>query len=56
MATTKRYSTANVRAERPRFADAYHRFLAAYSLAELGFDRNFFKRLRDRGAGREVAR
>ena len=43
-----------LRAERPRFADVYRRFLAAHSLAELDFDKDFFERLRDRGAGREV--
>ena len=43
-----------LRAERPRFADAYQRFLAEHSLSELDIDSDFFDGLRDRGAGRKV--
>ena len=43
-----------LRAERPRFADAYQRFLAEHSLGELDVDADFFGDLRDRGAGRKV--
>lgn len=43
-----------LRAERPRFADAYQRFLAEHSLSELDVDSEFYDGLRDRGAGRKV--
>lgn len=43
-----------LRAERPRFVDAYKRFLAEHSLEELDVNSEFFKSLRDRGVGRKV--
>jgi prevent-host-death family protein len=43
-----------LRADRPRFADAYQRFLAEHSLEELDVDKAFFDALRDRGVGRKV--
>ncbi len=44
-----------LRGERPRFGDAYQRFLAAHVLREVGVDEGYFEATRDRTAGRTVA-
>ena len=43
-----------LRTERVDFKDAYDRFLKAHRLKEVGVDKNFAKRVRDRSAGRKV--
>src|SRR5690349_7719204 len=43
-----------LRAERVDFKDAYDRFLKNHRLADIGVDKNFAKRARDRSAGRKV--
>ena len=44
-----------LRTDRPRFGDAYKRFLRRYSLNEVGLEKNFFDSIREKGGGREVA-
>jgi prevent-host-death family protein len=46
---------ARLRGERPRFGDAYQRFLRGHVLAEVGVDEGFFETTRARNAGRKVA-
>ncbi len=43
-----------LRGERPRFGDAYRRFLAAHVLGGIGVDEGHFETTRDRTAGRPV--
>ena len=43
-----------LRAERVDFKDAYDRFLKNHRLAEIGVDKTFAKRARDRAPGRKV--
>jgi len=43
-----------LRAERIDFKDAYDRFLKDHRLAEIGVDKSFAKRARDRAPGRKV--
>ena len=43
-----------LRGERMDFKDAYERFLKTHRLAEVGVDKSFVKRARDRTAGRKV--
>ena len=43
-----------LRGERPRFGDAYRRFLQAHVLREVGVDEGYFEATRDRDAGRKV--
>jgi prevent-host-death family protein len=43
-----------LRAERPRFRDAYQSFTATHALAEVGLDEGYFEALRARDAGRKV--
>jgi prevent-host-death family protein len=44
-----------LRGARTQFSDAYRRFLASYSLREIGLDVNFFESTRDREPGRKVS-
>jgi prevent-host-death family protein len=44
-----------LRGDRPRFGDAYKKFLNRYSLAEIGFDKDFTATTRDRSPGRKVS-
>lgn len=44
-----------LRGDRPRFADAYKKFLNKYSLAEIGVDEDFAATTRDRSRGRKVS-
>jgi prevent-host-death family protein len=44
-----------LRGERPRFGDAYRRFLKAHVLQNVGVDEGYFEATRDRDAGRKVA-
>ncbi len=46
---------ARLREERPRFSEAYQRFLATHALSEVGLDDDFFAETRDSTAGRDVA-
>lgn len=41
--------------ERSNFGDAYARFLQKHRLSEVGLEKNFSKRARDRSPGRKVA-
>lgn len=43
-----------LRGDRPRFGDAYRRFLEKYSLAQVGLEDDFVASTRDKGLGREV--
>ena len=43
-----------LRGDRPRFADAYHSFLARYSLKKVGVERDFFESIRGSDRAREV--
>lgn len=43
-----------LRTERVAFKDAYDRFLMTHRLKEVGVDKNFAKRVRDRSVGRKV--
>jgi prevent-host-death family protein len=43
-----------LRAERPRFGDAYRAFLARFPLDEVGLERDFAASVRDRSPGRRV--
>ena len=44
-----------LRGDRPGFRTAYREFLKRYSLAEVGFDNDFFTSSRDNSAGRKVS-
>ena len=44
-----------LRGERPRFGDAYQRFLKAHVLSDVGLDEGYFHATRDPDAGRKVA-
>lgn len=44
-----------LRGTRPRFGEAYKKFLDKYSLKEVGFDDDFASATRDRGPGRKVS-
>ena len=44
-----------LRADRPRFGEAYKRFLGKYSLQEIGLDEDFAAATRDRAPGRKVS-
>jgi antitoxin Phd len=44
-----------LRSERPRFHDAYRRFLAKHSPAEIGLEKRFYESIRDKRSGRKVA-
>ncbi len=44
-----------LRSERPRFGDAYRRFLQTHELRDVGVEDGYFETTRDRGAGRTVA-
>jgi prevent-host-death family protein len=44
-----------LRSDRPRFGDAYKKFLDDHSLAEIGFDDDFAATTRDRSPGRKVS-
>ena len=44
-----------LRSARPRFADIYGAFLRKHSLKDIGLEDDFFKAVRERGAGRKVA-
>ena len=44
-----------LRGERPRFGDAYRRFLQAHVLRDVGVEEGYFETTRDRKAGRKVA-
>ena len=46
---------ARLRGERPRFGDAYRRFLAAHVLRDVGVEEGYFETTRDRDAGRKIA-
>jgi prevent-host-death family protein len=37
------------------FSDAYKKFLKKYSLKEIGLEEDFFRAIREKGAGREVS-
>ena len=41
--------------ERPRFGNAYRRFLKAHVRRDVGVDEGYFEATRDREAGRKVA-
>jgi prevent-host-death family protein len=43
-----------LRTERVDFKDAYDRFLKSHRLKEIGIEKNFAKRARDRSPGRRV--
>jgi prevent-host-death family protein len=43
-----------LRGDRPRFAEAYKRFLDDHSLDEIGFDDDFAASTRDRSPGRKA--
>lgn len=43
-----------MRTDRPRFGEAYQRFLEHHSLAEVGLDDDFAAATRDRSPGRKV--
>ena len=45
----------HLRGDRPRFGDAYRRFLEKYSLAQVGLEDDFVASTRDKGLGREVS-
>lgn len=40
--------------KRTTFQDAYQKFLKRYSLAEVGLEQDFARKLRDRSPGRKV--
>lgn len=40
--------------KRTSFQDSYQKFLKKHSLAEVGLERDFARRLRDRSSGRKV--
>jgi prevent-host-death family protein len=44
-----------MRADRPRFGEAYKRFLENHSLAEIGLDDDFAAITRDKSPGRKVS-
>lgn len=44
-----------LRGDRPRFGDAYRRFLDTHALAEIGLDEDFAATTRDRSSGRKVS-
>jgi prevent-host-death family protein len=44
-----------LRADRPRFGEAYKTFLEKYSLEEIGLDDDFAAATRDKGTGRKVS-
>jgi prevent-host-death family protein len=44
-----------LRGDRPRFRDAYRKFLSRYSLEEVGLDTDFVAAMRDKGTGRKVS-
>jgi prevent-host-death family protein len=44
-----------MRGDRPRFGDAYKKFLENHSLAEIGLDDDFGATTRDRSQGRKVS-
>ncbi|HEX7481570.1 MAG TPA: type II toxin-antitoxin system Phd/YefM family antitoxin [Polyangiales bacterium] len=44
-----------LRGDRPRFSDAYKRFLKTHPLREVGLDEGFFDSAREGDAGRKVA-
>jgi prevent-host-death family protein len=44
-----------LRGDRPRFSDAYKRFLKQYSLEKVGVEHDFFDSIREKDAGREVS-
>jgi len=44
-----------LRRDRPRFSDAYKKFLKQYRLAEVGLEDDFFRSIREKGRGREVS-
>ncbi len=44
-----------LRSERPRFHDAYRRFLAKHSPAEVGLEKGYYESIRERRSGRKVA-
>ena len=44
-----------LRADRPRFGDAYTDFLKAHSLKEIGVDDDYFAAGREKRSGREVS-
>ena len=43
-----------LRSKRTTFQDAYQKFLKKYSLAEVGLEQDFARKLRDRSPGRKV--
>lgn len=43
-----------LRSKRVSFQDAYQKFLKKHSLAAVGLEPDFARKLRDRGAGRKV--
>ena len=43
-----------LRSKRTTFQDAYQKFLKKYSLAEVGLEKDFARKLRDRSPGRKV--
>ncbi len=45
----------SLRANRPRFADAYRNFLVKYSLKEVGLEAGMLQSDRDKDPGREVS-
>ena len=44
-----------MRGDRPRFGEAYKKFLENYSLTEIGLDDDFGATTRDRSPGRKVS-
>jgi prevent-host-death family protein len=44
-----------LRADRPRFGDAYRAFLDQHSLKEIGLDKGFAASVREKGLGRKVS-
>jgi prevent-host-death family protein len=44
-----------LRGDRPRFGDAYKKFLTKYSLAQIGVDEDFAATTRDKSRGRTVS-
>jgi prevent-host-death family protein len=43
-----------LRSKRTSFQDVYQKFLKKHSLAEVGLEPDFVRKVRDRGAGRKV--
>ena len=43
-----------LRSKRTTFQDAYQKFLKKYSLADVGLEQDFARKLRDRSPGRKV--